>query len=187
VACAIVGFILYFIIPSSSDLQRLRRRPAVDDKFLIKASHFVVDYFYVCILFRCSSGFPQAGVPEQDGRLYLRPNLVMIPVMVRSSRSRRRPDHSNTGYLGAVGRADPGIAQHRPRHGGQHGVRAAFTRIYDSIREGETIAQRSRGPDRGRHRRQHDRRREETGDLDTMLNKIADNYDERLRPWSKAS
>ena len=36
----------------------------------------------------------------------------------------------------------------------------AFTRIYESIREGETIAQPlARGPDRRRHRRQHDRRR----------------------------
>ena len=57
----------------------------------------------------------------------------------------------------------------------------AFTRIYDSIREGETIAQPLREArivddivvnmiDVG----------EETGDLDTMLNKIADNYDEEV-------
>ena len=57
----------------------------------------------------------------------------------------------------------------------------AFTRIYESIREGETIAQPLREArivddivvnmiDVG----------EETGDLDTMLNKIADNYDEEV-------
>ena len=56
-----------------------------------------------------------------------------------------------------------------------------FTRIYDSIREGETISvplKESRLVDDivvnmidvG----------EETGDLDTMLNKIADNYDEEV-------
>src|SRR5436190_822454 len=57
----------------------------------------------------------------------------------------------------------------------------AFTRIYESIREGETIAQPLKEArivddivvnmiDVG----------EETGDLDTMLNKIADNYDEEV-------
>ena len=57
----------------------------------------------------------------------------------------------------------------------------AFTRIYDSIREGETIAQPLKEArivndivvnmiDVG----------EETGELDTMLNKIADNYDEEV-------
>ena len=57
----------------------------------------------------------------------------------------------------------------------------AVTRIYESIREGETIAQPLRESrivddivvnmiDVG----------EETGDLDTMLNKIADNYDEEV-------
>ena len=57
----------------------------------------------------------------------------------------------------------------------------AFTRIYESIREGETIAQPLREArivddivvnmiDVG----------EETGELDAMLNKIADNYDEEV-------
>ena len=57
----------------------------------------------------------------------------------------------------------------------------AFARIYDSIREGETIAQPLREArivddivvnmiDVG----------EETGDLDSMLNKISDNYDEEV-------
>ena len=57
----------------------------------------------------------------------------------------------------------------------------AFTRIYESIREGETIAQPLKEArivddivvnmiDVG----------EETGELDTMLNKIADNYDEEV-------
>ncbi len=57
----------------------------------------------------------------------------------------------------------------------------AFARIYESIREGETIAQPLREArivddivvnmiDVG----------EETGELDTMLNKIADNYDEEV-------
>ena len=56
-----------------------------------------------------------------------------------------------------------------------------FQRVYESIREGETIANPMRDCklvddmvvnmiDVG----------EETGDLDTMLNKIADNYDEEV-------
>jgi type IV pilus assembly protein PilC len=56
-----------------------------------------------------------------------------------------------------------------------------YQRVYESIREGETIAQPMKESrlvddmvvnmiDVG----------EETGDLDTMLNKIADNYDEEV-------
>ena len=58
----------------------------------------------------------------------------------------------------------------------------AFTRIYESIREGETIAQ----PLRKEARIVDDivvnmiDVGEETGELDTMLNKIADNYDEEV-------
>src|SRR5271156_7081708 len=51
VACAIVGFILYFIIPK---IEAIFKDFGVDlpsmTKFLIKASHFVIDYFYVVIL-----------------------------------------------------------------------------------------------------------------------------------------
>src|SRR3954468_19411881 len=51
VACLIVGFILYFIIPK---FEAIFKDFGVDlpamTKFLITASHFVIDYFYVCIL-----------------------------------------------------------------------------------------------------------------------------------------
>ena len=64
----------------------------------------------------------------------------------------------------------------------------ALTKVHDSIREGETFAEPLRETrivdaivvnmiDVG----------EETGDLDKMLMKIADNYDEEVERWSRAS
>ena len=122
VACAIVGFILYFIIPK---FEAIFKDFGVDlpsmTKFLITASHFVVNYFYVVILVAgVLLDLPEAGLSEQDGRLYLRPDPPDDPGHGSDRREvDGRPDDADAGHPGPVGRADPGVAQHRPRHRGQ--------------------------------------------------------------------
>jgi type IV pilus assembly protein PilC len=184
VACAIVGFILYFIIPK---FEAIFKDFGVDlpsmTKFLIKASHFVVDYFYVCILFPVFVWiFLKLVYRNKTGAYICDRILLMIPVMgaiVEKSTVAR-----TTRTLGTLVQSGVPILESlnivRDTAGNMVFERA-FTRIYDSIREGETIAQPLREArivddivvnmiDVG----------EETGDLDTMLNKIADNYDEEV-------
>ena len=184
VACAIVGFILYFIIPK---FEAIFKDFGVDlpsmTKFLIKASHFVVDYFYVVILFPVFVWiFLKLVYRNKTGAYICDRILLMIPVMgaiVEKSTVAR-----TTRTLGTLVQSGVPILESlnivRDTAGNMVFERA-FTRIYDSIREGETIAQPLREArivddivvnmiDVG----------EETGDLDTMLNKIADNYDEEV-------
>ena len=125
---AIVEFILYFIIPK---FEAIFKDFSVDlpgmTIFLIKASHFIVNYFYVVWispLFLLDH--PQAPVPEQDQGVHLRQDPPDDP---GHGDDRRRVD-------GGAGDADPGdaravgrcrsskIAEHRPGHGRQRGVRA---------------------------------------------------------------
>ena len=184
VACAIVGFILYFIIPK---FEAIFKDFGVDlpgdDQVPDQGQPLRVDYFYVVILFPVFDlDLHQAGLPEQDGRLYLRPDLADDPgdgAIVEKSTVAR-----TTRTLGTLVQSGVPILESlnivRDTAGNMVFERA-FTRIYDSIREGETIAQPLREArivddivvnmiDVG----------EETGDLDTMLNKIADNYDEEV-------
>ncbi len=85
------------------------------------------------------------------------------------------------GTLVSFRRADPGSAGDRPRDVHERGFEHCFQRVYESIREGDTIAQPLKESrlvddmvvnmiDVG----------EETGDLDTMLYKVADVYDEEV-------
>ena len=184
VACAIVGFILYFIIPK---FEAIFKDFGVDlpsmTKFLITASHFVIDYFYVCILMPVFFWiFLKLVYRNKTGAYICDRILLMIPVMgaiVEKSTVAR-----TTRTLGTLVQSGVPILESlnivRDTAGNMVFERA-FTRIYDSIREGETIAQPLREArivddivvnmiDVG----------EETGDLDTMLNKIADNYDEEV-------
>jgi type IV pilus assembly protein PilC len=184
VACAIVGFILYFIIPK---FEAIFKDFGVDlpsmTKFLIKASHFVVDYFYVCILFPLFCWISLKLIYRNKTGAYICDRIMlMVPVMgaiVEKSTVAR-----TTRTLGTLVQSGVPILESlnivRDTAGNMVFERA-FTRIYDSIREGETIAQPLREArivddivvnmiDVG----------EETGDLDTMLNKIADNYDEEV-------
>ncbi len=184
VACLIVGFILYFIIPK---FEAIFKDFGVDlpsmTKFLIHASHFVVDYFYVVILIPVFFWiFLKLVYRNKTGAYICDRILLMIPVMgaiVEKSTVAR-----TTRTLGTLVQSGVPILESlnivRDTAGNMVFERA-FTRIYDSIREGETIAQPLREArivddivvnmiDVG----------EETGDLDTMLNKIADNYDEEV-------
>ncbi len=184
VACAIVGFILYFIIPK---FEAIFKDFGVDlpqmTKVLITASHFVIDYFYVVMLVPVFVWIMLKLIYRNKTGAYICDRiLLMIPVMgaiaekstvARTMRTLGTLVQSGVPILEALN-----IVRDTA---GNMVFERAFTRIYDSIREGETIAQPLREArivddivvnmiDVG----------EETGDLDTMLNKIADNYDEEV-------
>ena len=184
VACLIVGFILYFIIPK---FEAIFKDFGVDlpgmTKFLIVASHVVVDKFYLVILTPVLFVIMIKLIyRNKTGAYILDRILLLIPVMgqiVEKSTVAR-----TTRTLGTLVQSGVPILESlnivRDTAGNMVFERA-FTRIYESIREGETIAQPLREArivddivvnmiDVG----------EETGDLDTMLNKIADNYDEEV-------
>jgi type IV pilus assembly protein PilC len=184
VACIIVGFILYFIIPKFEaifldfgvDLPQMT-------KFLIKASHFVIEKFWVIPLVLFIFWVVIKLLYRNKTGAYILDRIkLMIPVMgaiVEKSTVAR-----TTRTLGTLVQSGVPIleALNIVRDTAGNAVfERAFTRIYESIREGETIAQPLREArivddivvnmiDVG----------EETGELDTMLNKIADNYDEEV-------
>lgn len=184
VAVVIVGFILYFIIPKFEaifddfgvDLPRMT-------VVLISASKFVVEYAPACI----AAPFVMWIIIKllyktKIGSYVLDWIVLRIPVMgqiagkstvARTMRTLGTLVQSGVPILESISivreTADNAVFER------------CFTRIYDSIREGETISvplKQSRLVDDivvnmidvG----------EETGDLDTMLNKIADNYDEEV-------
>jgi type IV pilus assembly protein PilC len=184
VAVAIVGFILYFIIPK---FEAIFKDFGVDlpgmTIFLIKASHFIVNYFYVVLL---TPLFVWIIIKllyrNRTGAYICDKILLMIPVMgmiVEKSTVAR-----TMRTLGTLVQSGVPILESLSivkETAGNAVFERAFTRVYESIREGETIAQPLRESrivddivvnmiDVG----------EETGDLDTMLNKIADNYDEEV-------
>jgi len=184
VACVIVGFILYFIIPKFEAIfQDFGVDLPVMTVFLIKASHVVVQKFWIVILAPILFVvFIKLLYRNKTGAYVLDRIWLMIPVMgaiiekstvARTMRTLGTLVQSGVPILEALNivRDTAGNAV----------FERAFTRIYESIREGETIAQPLREArivddivvnmiDVG----------EETGDLDTMLNKIADNYDEEV-------
>jgi type IV pilus assembly protein PilC len=184
VACVIVGFILYFIIPKFEAIFNDFGVPLPGmTTFLIEASHFLVKYFYVVFLTPLFFWiFLKLLYRNRTGAYILDRILLMIPVMgaiVEKSTVAR-----TTRTLGTLVTSGVPILESLNivrDTAGNAVFERAFTRIYDSIREGETIAQPLRESrivddivvnmiDVG----------EETGDLDTMLNKIADNYDEEV-------
>ncbi len=184
VAVAIVGFILYFIIPK---FEAIFKDFGVDlpgmTIFLIGASHFVVQKFYVVILTPIFIWIIIKLLYRNKTGAYICDRiLLMIPVMgmiVEKSTVAR-----TMRTLGTLVQSGVPILESLTivkETAGNAVFERAFQRIYDSIREGESIAQPLRESrivddivvnmiDVG----------EETGDLDSMLNKIADNYDEEV-------
>ena len=184
VACVIVGFILYFIIPKFEAIFKDFGVPLPGmTTFLIGASHFVIKYFYIVFMFPLFFWiFLKLLYRNKTGAYVCDRILLMIPVMgaiVEKSTVAR-----TTRTLGTLVTSGVPILESLAivrETAGNVVFERAFSRIYDSIREGETIAQPLREArivddivvnmiDVG----------EETGDLDTMLNKIADNYDEEV-------
>lgn len=184
VACVIVGFILYFIIPK---FEAIFSDFGVDlpgmTIFLIKASHVVIQKFYLVVLAPILFFITIKLLYRNKTGAYILDRIaLMIPVMggilekstvARTMRTLGTLVQSGVPILEAL---------HIVRETAGNAVfERAFTRIYESIREGETIAQPLREArivddivvnmiDVG----------EETGDLDSMLNKIADNYEEEV-------
>ena len=184
VACVIVGFILYFIIPKFEAIFKDFGVPLPGmTTFLIWASHFVIKYFYLVFMAPLFIWiFLKLLYRNKTGAYIGDRILLMVPVMgaiVEKSTVAR-----TTRTLGTLVQSGVPIleALNIVRDTAGNAVfERAFTRIYESIREGETIAQPLREArivddivvnmiDVG----------EETGELDTMLNKIADNYDEEV-------
>jgi type IV pilus assembly protein PilC len=184
VAVAIVGFILYFIIPK---FEAIFTDFGVDlpgmTVFLIKASHFVIQKFWVVLLVPVVLWILIKLIYRNKTGAYILDRLKLyIPVMgqiVEKSTVAR-----TTRTLGTLVQSGVPILEAltiTKETAGNAVFERAFQRITDSIREGETIAQPLREArivddivvnmiDVG----------EETGELDTMLNKIADNYDEEV-------
>lgn len=184
VACVIVGFILYFIIPK---FEAIFLDFGVDlpnmTIVLIEASHFLIKYFYLVFLTPIFIWiFIKLLYRNKTGAYVCDRILLMIPVMGTIAEKSTVARTMRT--LGTLVQSGVPILESLSivrETAGNAVFERAFTRIYESIREGETIAQPLRESrivddivvnmiDVG----------EETGDLDTMLNKIADNYDEEV-------
>jgi type IV pilus assembly protein PilC len=184
VATAIVGFILYFIIPR---FKAIFADFGVDlppmTIMLLTASDFIIQKFWVVVLTPiCIWILIKLIYRNRTGAFLLDKLWLMVPVMggiieksvvARTMRTLGTLVQSGVPILEALSIV---------RDTAENAVfERAFTKIYESIREGETIAQPLKEArvvddivvnmiDVG----------EETGDLDTMLNKIADNYDEEV-------
>jgi type IV pilus assembly protein PilC len=184
VACTIVGFILYFIIPKFESIFKDFGVPLPRMTiFLIEASHFLIKYFYVIFLVPLFIWiFLKLLYRNRTGAYVLDRIKLMIPVM--GSIVEKSTVARTMRTLGTLVQSGVPILESLnivKETAGNAVFERAFTRIYESIREGETIAQPLREArivddivvnmiDVG----------EETGELDTMLNKIADNYDEEV-------
>ncbi|MGE3821354.1 MAG: type II secretion system F family protein, partial [Isosphaeraceae bacterium] len=184
VACVIVGFILYFIIPKFEAIFKDFGVPLPKMTiFLIEASHVLIEYFYVVLMVPFFIWvFIKLMYRNRTGAYILDRILLMIPVMGQIAEKSTVARTMRT--LGTLVQSGVPILESLNivrDTAGNAVFERAFKRIYESIREGETIAQPLREArivddivvnmiDVG----------EETGDLDTMLNKIADNYDEEV-------
>lgn len=184
VALVIVGFIMYFIIPK---FEAIFADFGVDlpqmTVFLIKASHFVVDYYWVVLVFPAFVWMTLKLLRRNRTGAYILDRMMLyIPVMgqivEKSTVARTMRTLGTLVQSGVPILESLNIVRDTA---GNAVFERAFSRIYESIREGETIAQPLREArivddivvnmiDVG----------EETGDLDTMLNKIADNYEEEV-------
>ena len=184
VACTIVGFILYYIIPKFEAIFKDFGVPLPRmTTFLIDASHFLIKYFYIVFLAPLFIWiFIKLLYRNRTGAYVCDRIALMIPVMgtilEKSTVARTMRTLGTLVQSGVPILESLNIVKETA---GNAVFERAFQRIYESIREGETIAQPLREArivddivvnmiDVG----------EETGELDTMLNKIADNYDEEV-------
>jgi type IV pilus assembly protein PilC len=184
VAMTILGFILYFIIPK---FKKIFLDFGVDlpkiTTILLDISDFVVEYFYVFPLVPITWWlFCKLLRKNRSGAYALDWVKLRIPVMggiIEKSTVARTMRTLGTLVASGVPILE-GLSIVRETAGNAVFERA-FQKVIDSIREGDTIAQPLKEArvvddmvvnmiDVG----------EETGDLDTMMNKIADVYDEEV-------
>lgn len=184
VAVTIVGFIMYYIIPK---FEAIFADFGVDLPWmttkLIQGSHLVVNYYYLLPLVPTITFILLKLIRRNRAGAYVLDRMKLrIPVMgaiVEKSTVARTMRTLGTLIQSGVPILEALNIVHDTA--GNAVFERAFRRIYESIREGETIAQPLREArivddivvnmiDVG----------EETGDLDTMLNKIADNYEEEV-------
>lgn len=184
VAVGIVGFILYWIVPKFKDIFDDFQLDLPDmTKFLISSSDFVIKKWWVffvtpIILMIIIKLLYKTRI----GAYVLDRILLTIPIMGQIANKSTVARTCRT--LGTLVQSGVPILESlnivRDTAGNEVFVRA-YTRVYESIREGESIAQPLKEArivddivvnmiDVG----------EETGELDTMLNKISDNYDEEV-------
>jgi type IV pilus assembly protein PilC len=184
VALGIVGFILYWIVPKFQAIFDDFNLPLpMMTQWLIKASQVVVKRWWIVIITPIIFWIILKLLYRlKTGAYILDRILLLIPVM--GDIANKSTVARTTRTLGTLVQSGVPILEsiHIVRDTAGNAVfERAFNRIYDSIREGETIAQPLRESrivddivvnmiDVG----------EETGELDTMLNKIADNYDEEV-------
>ena len=184
VAVVIVGFILYFIIPKFESIFTDFNVPLPKmTLFLIEASPFLIQKFYIILLMPVFVWiFIKLLYRSKTGAYIGDRVLLMIPVMGQIVEKSCVARTMRT--LGTLVQSGVPILESLnivKETAGNVVFERAFARIDDSIREGETIAQPLREArivddivvnmiDVG----------EETGDLDSMLNKISDNYDEEV-------
>ncbi|MEW4568748.1 type II secretion system F family protein [Tautonia sp. JC769] len=184
VAILIVGFIMYWIVPKFEaifidfgvDLPQMTVA-------LINGSHVVVNYWYLAPLIPAIWWVFVKLLYRSKTGAYIGDRIqLLIPVM--GTILEKSVVARTTRTLGTLVQSGVPILESLNivrDTAGNAVFERAFNRIYDSIREGETIAQPLREArivddivvnmiDVG----------EETGELDTMLMKIADNYDEEV-------
>jgi type IV pilus assembly protein PilC len=184
VAVTILSFIMIFIIPKFEKIFEdfKMKLPWLTD-MLINTSKWFVRYWYVLPLFPIGIWLTLKLIRlNKSGAYALDKIKLYIPVagmlteksiVARTMRTLGTLISSGVPILEALG-----IVKETAMN---CVFEATFQRVYESIREGETIAQPMRESklvddmvvnmiDVG----------EETGDLDTMLNKIADVYDEEV-------
>ncbi len=184
VAVLIVGFIMYWIVPKFEDIfEDFGVELPAMTLYLIKASHAVVQYWWTAPIFPVLWWVFVKLLYRNKTGAYIGDRIVlMVPVMgtiVEKSTVARTCRTFGTLVQSGVPILESLLIVRDTA--GNAVFERAFTRIYDSIREGETIAQPLKESrivddivvnmiDVG----------EETGELDTMLMKISDNYDEEV-------
>ncbi len=184
VATLIVAFILYWIVPKFQAIFDDFNLPLpLMTQYLIKASKFIIKRWWVCLITPIIFVIIIKLLYRlKTGAYILDKIFLMIPVMgdiaEKSTVARTMRTLATLVQSGVPILESLNIVRDTA---GNAVFERAFTRIYESIREGETIAQPLREArivddivvnmiDVG----------EETGELDTMLHKIASNYDEEV-------